>query len=628
MLLAAAAVFAFALALYARTLAPGVGFVDSGELILTARTLGVAHPPGFPFYLLLAHAASWLPVSEPAVGVHLLSALCASLAAALVTLVVGAALRQIDAVADTFAVLWAAALAGLLFACSRTLWSFATVAEVYALHTALTALLLLSLLLWRRGGGAGWLPVAALTAGLAAGVHVLTLVVVLPGLAALLRVPAGRRLRLRQVLAAASLALATAAIVYAYLPLAAARLPLWSWGDPRTPQRFFDHVSARQYRSYAELSAATVASEGAELARLACQQLGPVATPVALALVLGGSLALWRRDRAQLVALAGMVAGPAAWGLVYPIAEDKPAYYLPIFLAAVVVTGHGAEAGLRWAGGRAARRWAAAALLLLVPVPALLANFPFADRSGDFLAADYVANVTGAMAPGGMLLTMDWQLYSPLLYTRHVKGERPDLVVIDLKLLRRAWYFDYLSAAYPRLLYGAPGRAGAYLASLDRWSADPRAFAADEPAVRAINEQLASLLVDLVERHARMAPVYLTRDVALNRVGPEGELIRRLLAGGRRLVPHGLVYLLAPDAAFQPPPALGLRTRGLVDGTLRFDAEDVVLQKVLPVYTGMLVAEGHYLAAHGRRALAVARFRQALELSPGYRPALVALAER
>ena len=40
--------------IYVKTLAPTVSFFDSGELISAAYTLGVAHPPGYPLYVLLA----------------------------------------------------------------------------------------------------------------------------------------------------------------------------------------------------------------------------------------------------------------------------------------------------------------------------------------------------------------------------------------------------------------------------------------------------------------------------------------------------------------------------------------------------------------------------------------------
>ena len=81
-------VFVVSFALYYCTLAPTVTLVDSGELILAAQTFGVAHPPGFPLYVLLAHAATLLPLGNIAVRVHLASALFGALASATMTLLV------------------------------------------------------------------------------------------------------------------------------------------------------------------------------------------------------------------------------------------------------------------------------------------------------------------------------------------------------------------------------------------------------------------------------------------------------------------------------------------------------------------------------------------------------------
>src|SRR3989454_11249588 len=84
----AAFVFVLSLLLYIWTLAPTVTLVDSGELIVAARSLGVAHPPGFPLYVMLAHLASLVPVGSVAVRVNFASAFFAALASAMLTLVV------------------------------------------------------------------------------------------------------------------------------------------------------------------------------------------------------------------------------------------------------------------------------------------------------------------------------------------------------------------------------------------------------------------------------------------------------------------------------------------------------------------------------------------------------------
>ena len=66
------------------TLAPDVLAADSGELQVVAAQLGVAHPPGFPLYVLLAHLFTRLPIGSPAYMVNLLSAVFGALTAVVV----------------------------------------------------------------------------------------------------------------------------------------------------------------------------------------------------------------------------------------------------------------------------------------------------------------------------------------------------------------------------------------------------------------------------------------------------------------------------------------------------------------------------------------------------------------
>src|SRR6266568_3353617 len=86
-LLCASAVFIATLLLYSWTLAPTVTLTDSGELIVVAHGLGVAHPPGFPLWVILAHLASLVPLGNVAVRINFASAVFAALASATLTLV-------------------------------------------------------------------------------------------------------------------------------------------------------------------------------------------------------------------------------------------------------------------------------------------------------------------------------------------------------------------------------------------------------------------------------------------------------------------------------------------------------------------------------------------------------------
>jgi Protein of unknown function (DUF2723). len=85
-LVTAAIVFISAFALYLKTLAPAIGPTDSGELTSAAWSLGNAHPPGFPFFLILTNLFTRLPLGSIAVRTNIATAFFAALACALVAL--------------------------------------------------------------------------------------------------------------------------------------------------------------------------------------------------------------------------------------------------------------------------------------------------------------------------------------------------------------------------------------------------------------------------------------------------------------------------------------------------------------------------------------------------------------
>ena len=103
--------------------------------------------------------------------------------------------------------------------------------------------------------------------------------------------------------------------------------------------------------------------------------------------------------------------------------------------------------------------------------------------------------------------------------------------------------------------------------------------------------------------------------------------LTKWLTQNYQLVPQGLVFNLTSDQSFHDSPDVRLQTRGLADGTVRFEKDDVVNLKVLPAYTSMLINRGRYLAAFNQHERAVALFRQALALDPRIDAARQGLAE-
>jgi hypothetical protein len=630
---AAAVVFTLAFIVYLLTLAPAVTFVDSGELIVASAGLGVAHPPGFPLYMLLSHLATLLPVGSVAVRVHAASALFAALAAAMMTLlVVEIMLTPPVAPKNTKTkdkeptvepkmahVIGPAVMAGLLFAFSRTLWAYATIAEVYTLNSLLIVTTLWLVFSWRRefaSGSASYrkLYIAALVFGLGLGVHHVTVAFFLPSLAVVVLTTAGRRfLASRHFLFAALFAIAGLS-VYAYLPLAASQSPTLNWGEPSTLEAVWRHVSGQQYQSFFSFEPERLL----DLTRFLSREWGLIWVPATLALALAGFIDRFRRERAMAAFLAIVICIDVLYCIVYAIAEDRDAYYLPTFIALTIAAAYGA----RWLMGLVKETPTSlitpahvAAALFVLPIIAFASNLPYNNRHRFYAARDYVSNIYGSVEPGGMVLTTDWQVYSPSLYVREIEGQRKDIVFIDTNLLRRSWYYGYLDKAYPEAMARSRAEVEAFRQELRAWDRDPAAYERSPTLNQRINKRFQDMLVSLVTEQLKAAPLYITSELAEPAAAKEFEAIKQ--ARERYdIVPQGLVFRLVErgSTAVVMPPEIEIR--GLNDGTVRYDSDDIVRLSVIPVYTRMLANTGLYLVTKGVNDRAERYFRQALAIDP------------
>lgn len=129
-----------ALAVYAWTVAPNVTLLDSGEFMVAAQHFGVPHPTGYPLWTLLAWLFQLLPLGNAAWEINFFSSVCGALAVALCTALTRSTLRWLfgeDLMARRGLASMVAISCGLMFAFSFSMWSQATIAEVYTLHALL-----------------------------------------------------------------------------------------------------------------------------------------------------------------------------------------------------------------------------------------------------------------------------------------------------------------------------------------------------------------------------------------------------------------------------------------------------------------------------------------------------------
>ncbi len=125
---AAAIASALVFVLYLITLAPSTAMWDTSEYITAAFTLGLPHPPGNPFFVLLGRVFAILPIApNVAMRINILAALCSAVSAGMWFLIVERVLagwlpRRWQRIAG-------GALAALIGATAFTVWAQSVVNE-------------------------------------------------------------------------------------------------------------------------------------------------------------------------------------------------------------------------------------------------------------------------------------------------------------------------------------------------------------------------------------------------------------------------------------------------------------------------------------------------------------------
>ncbi len=410
-------------AAYLITLLPGIAFGDSGEMQTVPYVLGVAHPTGYPSYILMAWAAQFVTVGSLAFRANLLSAIFVALSVA----VTCAILTRLG-VRATLALATSLALGAV-----GTVWSSATVAEVNALHLLAVSLLIHRALIWETRKAPIDLVLGGLLLGLALGNHLLILFAA--PFIVLFVAWTGRR----QIMAMPRVVLATVGAVllgltvYVYIPIAASHAPPLAYNHPVTAESWWWLVSGTQFRGQFDFF--TSAGPGELVASLpALWTLLVTQATVVMPLLglVGLALLVWRRPAFGVMAVAILSTGLYVWANYLRLDH----YLLVPWLILAIGAGFALErlaCGLACLPGLRRPRVAQ----LLVPGIALVmaaglwgVNWHAADRSLDRGAEAYIAAMFAALPVDAAVLT-EWDVSTPLWHAQLILGQRPDILVVD-----------------------------------------------------------------------------------------------------------------------------------------------------------------------------------------------------
>lgn len=414
--------------LYLRSSAPHVApYRDAGEMACLLGTLGVAHPPGYPFYTLLGRWAMWIPLGNIIFRANLFSALCAAFSIALLFLM----LREW--VGGT-----AAFFSSAVFGLSNPFWELASVSEMYTLGILMLILLLHAVFVLKNP------YLFAFLAGLALGVR-MDLLLLLPifGFWIIKNGP-------KPSLPKALLFFGLGASVFLYLTVRSLQDPLIDWGNPDSLEAVLRSVTRRSYSGTLDVLSLSYKKGENFLANLKLYgtHLGRFVGWIPLVISVFGWVFLLRRRKSLgffLLALF-LIAGPFFFFLAnmppnpHAVAIVEASYLVPDLMVAIAF-GFGVACFFE------KRFLKIPATIVLLSAAGVNACFGFerANKRHHWYARDYVNNVLRSVPRHAItVFQKDVQLFS-LWAAQILEKRRLDVSLISKGLSGSPWYWDMMA---------------------------------------------------------------------------------------------------------------------------------------------------------------------------------------
>src|SRR4030042_6136413 len=429
--------FGLPFCIYLLTLAPTIYNLDSAELTTAASTGGLMRSTGYPLYLTLGYIWSKIPLGDVGYRMNLLSAIFGALTIFLAERI----LRRWRLVG------WAKLGALGLLATSTFFLGLSLVAEVYTLHTALMAGLILAMLWWSDSPTPRRMLIIGLLGGMGMSHHA-AMVLLIPGsLFFVLSTHPKKALAPRSLLAF-SLAALVGLSFYLYLPLRYLAQPAFNYAGTFDAGLKFHPVNLTTLEglwwlgSGRAFTGVMLAYNGLGLwheTQHYLTQLVHAFFAFGIGPGLLGMILLFRRNWRVGGMLGLMFLFNAGFFINYQV-MDKDTMYLPTYLIWALWTAYGLHEFLKWIKQidsvrlRTLSLRVSSILIMTIVLFSMLWNWRIVDLSKDWstrLVGETILN----KAERGSLVYGWWEIVPVVQYLQFVEGMRPDVTAINRFLI-------------------------------------------------------------------------------------------------------------------------------------------------------------------------------------------------
>ncbi|XP_060126995.1 protein O-mannosyl-transferase TMEM260 isoform X2 [Zootoca vivipara] len=460
----AGAVGAGVAALYVAALPLSVPGGDSGELITAAYELGVAHPPGYPLFTLLAKLAiELLPFGSVAFRVNLLCAVLGAAAAPFFFYTV--ARLSGKRAAGIFAV--------GMFSFSRLTWQWSITAEVFSLNNLFVGLLMALSVRFREAATAKErskiCKVGAFCCGLSlCNQHTIVIYVICVALWVFSRLLRERELTPGHM-SKLTFCFLAGCLPYLYLPASSyLNKARWTWGDQTTLKGFTTHLLREEYGTF-NLAKLENGSSMADILLFQVTDMRTELSAITQALAIAACLCAALRPKVEkphlvwlftsmLLAYSFFFAWRANLDISKPLFKGVvERFWMQSNAVVAVLAGLGFSSLFSFAEGvvgnsRVLRclEWLLAAVLVTGQI---CSNYSVCDQSRNYVVDCFARNLLSSMPPDAIVLLRGDLPGNSLRYLHYCEGVRPDVTLVDQEMMTYHWYLPKMSKHLPGVIF-------------------------------------------------------------------------------------------------------------------------------------------------------------------------------
>ncbi|HAW50175.1 TPA: hypothetical protein DCX16_04430 [bacterium] len=432
-------IFFVSYSIYLFCLPSTVGFGDSGDFITSSYVLGIAHPSGYPLYMVLGHLFSYIPISNIGMKITLMSCIFSSVTSTILYfLIMKLSSSRVSSIS-----------ASLSFSFSYTFFRVSVYSKTYAIYAFFVALLLLIMVLWQESKKTpklktkSYLYLFLFILGLSFTNHNL-MATTIPGFALFYFLIEKKPFKdINKFILFFFLGLS----LLLYLPVRAFQNPPIDWANPTSISRFIDCIMVKfaQKRMFDITLLKFFFIFGSHLLLTLKQFMffGIIS--------FFGLYWLYKRNKTFSLLLLAIITVNTIFSLaVYTdIKEemvDYEAYHIPSFIALAVGFGVGLSFIIK-------KKNIVKFIVILIPLIVCLKYFYISNKSRFYFAYDYGRNLLLSLPKKSIIFTYTDHEFMTIWYLKHVEKRRQDVIQLNLYDLTTDWVVERVLRDYPEIKF-------------------------------------------------------------------------------------------------------------------------------------------------------------------------------